>query len=528
MGAARTHDTANASPALGIRQLSDAFALLAAGFSYSILLDDAGVRLLLVALTLRESLQRRVACVLLLAGEPRTFLRRAKLSGVDLSPWVSSGDLQIFVKLTGSERGQELDDVEGLIADLMDRQISHSTLIVIERGEFEFCLPEPDAVARACALYGDWLARTGHVLLSFFTLDKSQPKVRLALQRLLEQSGGVARIHTSGPALNLEFLHWCGAQGVARPTMFSLSLDRLGATAEPVAIATIAGSRAKVSRPIVATSQAVESLGGAAGKLARLCVVNSIQEALFVSRIESDALLLLHFCASRWEELLLAVVTMHAWPCPRIRLVICEGHDVLRTHQLSLLLKLGVASIVPRGLTADGARILIASLAESVAPASQTPEALRLPRLPEPAVTRLSLAAFRRAIDDFLDTARLLDLPQTLIVIADASDETVSAFMQPDLQRLRDVCICQTDTATAIYFFGCTLSGARAACARMAPEMVLDELTVLISDGESEIRRQLAQLYEGVSRNAGAPLRLVKEATPVVALGSTPSIVSRH
>jgi Cellulose biosynthesis GIL len=497
-------------PVLGVHGLSEVFALLAGGLAYAVALDDASIRLVMIAYSLRMSLERGVPCVLILTSRPRTFLRKAKLCGVDLSPWVATRALRIFSKLPDAPSGQQLCSVQALIADITESGIDAGTLVVLEHAESEYCLPDPDTVSRACTLYSEWLDRIGHVLLSFFDLATTAPKHRIALRRLTEHVGGFAKVLVEAQELRIEFVHWCGAHGVACSTAFPLALNDTGAPSIAAIAPSAISQHGRTGPRVIATVEAIDAGDGSVLELPHLRVVSSMRDALILSRADPASLVLLHFSSNQWEELLAAVITIRSRPHPKVTLVIREHKDALRAHQTALLVKLGVAFVVPRGFTSEGARILIGAVAGSVTRQVCATETPRLPRLPEPRTAPLRLIPFKAAVESLLDTAELLDLPQSLIIFSELPDDGAMLLIMDVERGLRDVRICCTESAIVLYFFASTIANAVIACER-ALHRALSAPPRVMTDRVAEIRLHVSNLSGTDFRTVGAPLRLVKD-----------------
>src|SRR3954452_19953012 len=85
-----------AASSLGVDNLPERVARLAAGMIYSVACDQQAVRLPLLAGALAATLKLGTSCVLLTPSDGGMFLRKARLAGFSLDSAVRSGQLALF------------------------------------------------------------------------------------------------------------------------------------------------------------------------------------------------------------------------------------------------------------------------------------------------------------------------------------------------------------------------------------------------------------------------------------------------
>lgn len=500
---------------LGIRGLPADIASLAFRLVYAVEVADSSMRLLAIAHTLQASLQNDQTCVLILNGPPRSFLRKARLAGVDLDQWIESGRLRLFSKRPEAMASFHLESVHTLIEQVDECLPERCALVVLETAEVDFCLPDPATVARACELYTAWAERSGHTLLAFFDPNKTRPKFRPVLKSMLEGLGGYARIESRPRGFGFEALRWCGALGPARLDAFEMDLDDSRALCVPPPTATErAAAIDSFTGRLIATADALDVSDDSIRGMPGVRVEETITGIASRLRNEHDCVALVHFRQDGWEALLGLLLTMMALRRPGLRLIVRERTESLRSYQTAQLLRLGVAAIVPRGFSDAHVLMLLTADAHGAAtPPFSRPTAL--PGLPSDAAATLPPQQFRALVEQLLQDWKPSALPQTLMMLPLPADGGERLQAESAVSAMRDVRVCHTGSHLLVVIFCSNAYDARLVWHRSAGQTV-HSVTPAFYDDAADIRRCLSACIDPSPGRPAAPVTAAAgEAVPL-------------
>jgi hypothetical protein len=331
---------------LGVGELPSRIATLAGGMIYAIACDQQALRLALGAGALEASLQAGRCSSLLTPSDPATLLRKARLAGFHLEPFLRTEKLALFQ--TAAEAATHLFrcGVEGFLAQLERIFPEREALVVIDQADALFMLSEPRAAEAAAQRYLDWAAARGHAVLALFTPAPHAAREYLALRLVAENFAGfaVARPAHGGPVLDVR--HWFNLEGASARESFPLRWAGRGALH---AQAAVPQRDADDLTPVERILYLEETAG--------------IADALDAARVSDAATLVLPYRqAGDYPGLCRAVAALRALGRPALRAVIRERGLRLRAAQALALTRLGTSSIIPKDVPDAAARRIVEAL----------------------------------------------------------------------------------------------------------------------------------------------------------------------
>lgn len=213
-----------AHAALGPIGLPDRISKLAGGMLYGLVCDQQGVRLPLCASALVESLRLGRRCVLLTPTDPAILVRKARLAGFNLKPWIRSQELAIFQVAADVAKQLFREGPERLLAEL-DRSVEPRGLfVVMDQADALFNTSDSAAGVDAAQRYTAWAAAREHTVLALFGTSADEPRDLLVLHEVAENFGGFALVRATDGGLVLELRHWFSAEGASARDRFELRL----------------------------------------------------------------------------------------------------------------------------------------------------------------------------------------------------------------------------------------------------------------------------------------------------------------
>jgi hypothetical protein len=331
---------------LGLADLPSRLGRLAEGMIYGLACDQQAVRLPILAGALAASLQSGKQCALFTPSDPKILLRKARLAGFALEPWLKEDRLAVFQ--TPGEAASHLfrAGVERFLAQLEKSFPQREAFLVFDQADSLFLLSDPRAGAEAAQRYVDWIGSRRHTLLALFTPAAHAAREFLTLRLVAENFGGFALARPSDGGPLLEIRHWFGAEGASPRESFVLRSAGNGAL----------GARATAALRCPDQVAPVEHV---------ICPQDAaaIADALDAARCSEAATLVLPFERPGDHPVLCrAVGAVRALARPSLRVVVREYGIRLRASQALALLRLGASSIVPAGLPDSAAKRLVDTL----------------------------------------------------------------------------------------------------------------------------------------------------------------------
>jgi hypothetical protein len=345
-----------AHASLGLEGLPSRIARLADGLIYGLACDQQAVRLPLLAGALAASLQSGKLCTLLTPSDPAMLLRKARLAGFSLQPFLKDGGLSIYQVAAEAAKHLFRCGAEGFLSQLEPQLQPRDAFIVIDQADALFMLSDPRAAADAAQRYLDWVAARNHSVLALFAPAAHAPRDYLTLRGVAENFGGFALARPSDHGAVLEIRHWFGAEGASSRESFELRPhgDALGARADALA------RFDQELPPVESVICAAGAIAGAAPAWRSWEQAESVTDAVEAARRCEAATLVLPFERSGdYDGLCRAVAAVRAMAQPSLRVVIRERGLRLRAAQALTLIRLGASSIIPADMPDPAAKRIV-------------------------------------------------------------------------------------------------------------------------------------------------------------------------
>jgi len=455
-------------PCLGIAGLPARVEGLARELVYALLIDQQSHRIPLMVQALHATLEREVPCTLFTPGDPAAFLRKAALLGLDLEPFVKTGDLSLVRQKTDPSL-PVFRAGPAAVMELLQRSVTRDdSLVVLDGADSLLFLADPAQAEEAAGLLQQWSRDRRLTVLATFAPASRTPREYLTLRTLAEDFGGLAAMRAVDAGMFIEFRHWFGSQGSQPRTTFALEVGEGGqlharpATASPAALPDLGASQ------VIVTGRSVDDLEGARRERG-WTVVSSTLEAIDAARRTPAGTVVLDFQRpAGLRALCQAVATIREVGSPYLSIIVRERDLKLRlAHQLALL-RLGVSTIVARDADDQGLVLAIQSLAGTAFMRRTATDVDRVLATvsPGPASNLLVSMAFRDTVAEVVAANHGLEMPHSLLHVScePARAQQLGALA---LQRkVRDAALTVDASGLWLFLFGCPGSQALAVAER--------------------------------------------------------------
>lgn len=398
---------------LGLDNLPDRIARLSRGMIYSLACDQQAVRLPLAARALAASLRIGQPCVLVTAGDPAMFLRKARLAGIDLGAHARGGDLAVFQLAADADKQTFREGPQAFLRELELNIPAPGAFVVLDEADAVFALADPRSSTDAAKAYVQWTTAHDHTLLALFAPSAMAPREYLALRRAAENFAGFAVARAGYGGGTLDVRHWFTLEGASPRELFALRLHGEGA------VRVGSGPNGHDELPPVDTVICVgNALPASAYGWRDWQEVASADEALQAARRSEAATLVLPFREARdFASVWSTVAAVRAMGRPELHVAVRECARRLRAGQALTLMRRGVSVVIPPEVSDVGAKRMVDLL-----------KGTRFERPydtdPEPifeaaeAVSTPSPALFCEAVEGWLAAADGFDFESCLVRIA--------------------------------------------------------------------------------------------------------------
>ena len=344
-----------AAASLGLDHLPARIARLSRGMIYSLACDQQAVRLPLAARALAASLRTGQPCVLVTAGDPAMFLRKARLAGIDLGAHARGGGLAVFQLAADADKQTFREGPQAFLRELELNVPGPGAFVVLDEADAVFALADPRSSTEAAKAYVQWTTAHDHTLLALFAPSAMAPREYLALRRAAENFAGFAVARAGYGGGTLDVRHWFTPEGASPREIFALRLHGEGA------VRVGSGPNAHDELPPVDTVICMGSaLPASLYGWRDWQEVASVDEGLQAARRSEAATLVLPFRQpADFPAICSAVAAVRGMGRPELHVVIRECGRRLRAGQALALMRRGVSSVIPPEVSDIGAKRMV-------------------------------------------------------------------------------------------------------------------------------------------------------------------------
>lgn len=475
---------------LGLENLPGRVDHLAAGMLYSVACDQQAVRLPLLAGALQASLQAGKMCALVTPSNPAMLLRKARLAGFALGPYVKGGHLAVFQVAADAAKQIFRSGPECFLTELEQNFPCRGGFVVLDQADPLFLLSDPRAAGEVAHCYLAWVSSREHTVLATFSPTSHAAREYLALRQIAENFAGFAVAKPADAGAALEIRHWFGAEGVSPRESFALRAQGSGKLS-------VRGLTAHEDDlpPVDSVTFVRGAMDAATAAWPSWHEAESIIDAVDAARRSDAGTFLLAFQRpADYDALCHVIATIRALARPYLRIVVRERGKRLRASQSLALLRLGVSSIIPTDLSDTVTKRMIDALRGTRfvraydADVQQVKEETTVP------LGRAigSAPAFCEAVEGLMAAADGFDIDHCLVRLQTRRVEP--ARVAALAQRLgRDLLALAQPDSVWLFFFGCSQGVTPAILRRLFTAPLLDFCASSLVEHDPE--RILAALH---------------------------------
>lgn len=412
----------------GLASLTDS---MMTGSIYALVAEAPPARYPLIASSLFSALRQNLPCTVILPGQPEQFIERINnFAQFDMQRALVEGAIQIFTMQDNFSKSMFRFGAETFCRELDHFQVPDHSYLIFEQADDLLSLHDVALAISQISGLRNWF-HEHHVtaMLSFSRIASSASQLA-ALQCLMDQLGGIARIGGHRDGLEITFDYWHSQEGTVAAKSYPLQTLESGMLAVlPTAASGSAGNPASAGR--VATDDWPEddqphfffmdpdlvSLGKSMPGVWQH--VDSLVGMMHATRGTHSSTVILTF--KRDTEIRALAQTVHTLRHAlgrRARLVVQEKGASLRYQNEALLLRLGLNLVIHVDVPSSRLPLLLSSLNGQIfdrdieidfdqALASVTPSGVRGYVLPE---------RFVAEAQNLLERAETLDIPCAMVI----------------------------------------------------------------------------------------------------------------
>jgi hypothetical protein len=453
---------------LGIGGLPARVGSLASSMMYAVVADQQSMRIPLLARTAVRSIELGIPCTLLSQAEPSSWVKKARLGGIELAVHVRSGALRIFKHEADVGKALFRAGAAQVIGELDDGGIEPRSLLILDQADQLFQLADPRFAAQTCQEYQDWVEENQLTLVAAFVPSAHAPRDYVTLRAIAENMAGFAVMRQGANDTQLEFRHWFSALGPNQRTCFTLQFDDNG---HLNAWAAGRGASAAVDPVLeleVATRKAMDDFSSTAAHGWR--AVDSYADALDSVRDNPAGTVVLHFSfGSEFKVLCQTVVAMRALGKPQWRIVVRETGARLRIAHVVALMRLGASLVVPESMGSTQARLVCEAFRGTLFTRGVEP---RVDTVIEDlrgleSRSMKSPKEFRQAAEKLMAAGTEFDIPHTLVRLSldQIQGDRISGLLSR--RGARDLLVTEFDQSLWLFMFACPVESAESVLVRL-------------------------------------------------------------
>jgi hypothetical protein len=452
---------------LGVAGLPSRLHNMARGMVYAIVADQQSIRIPLLARSAVRSLEQGIACILLSQAEPSAWVKKARLAGIELAPYIRDGRLKVFRHHPDSAKQVFRGGAEQVINELDQSIVEPGSLVMFDQADAMFQLADPRFAVEACQFYQNWVEENNLTLLAAFVPSTRAPRDYVTLRAISENLAGYAVMRNGPETAQLEFRHWFGPNGPNPRTNFGLHFDDAGLLTAWSAGRGAAAAMDTVMEIEVATNRAMgDFVSTAQGWKA----VENYADALSAVRENPAGTMVLHFSyAAEFRMLCQTVAAIRSFGRPQWRVLIRERGARLRIPHVVALMRLGASMIIPDSTDATQARLIAESFRGTLftrGVEGRVDTVLEdLQGLDSKGLK--SGIEFRQAAERLMAAGSEFDIPHTLVRLglSQIGGDRISSILSR--RGARDMLFAEHDHSLWVFLFGCPQESAEPVLSRL-------------------------------------------------------------
>ena len=488
----------------GLHELTDS---MSSGGLYALLAQKPPSRFPILASTLGGALRSGVPCTVILPSQPEAFIERINAFGeFDALEAIRSGKLNVFLQKERFAVSMFRYGAERFTQELEHFQIPPDSYLLFDQADELFSTHDVVlAIAQATALK-DWFRQQRITALLVFSRLTSIANE--ALNVMMDQLSGIARLRSSRDGLELSFDYWQSAAGMISAKHYTpvLTLESglYDVTPDAETVRTRILDEAAFEGPHRYFYMDQE-LGSLEQQIPGVWQhVGSLVGILHASLRHPSATIILSFQRDTGlRQIAETVHTLRYSLGRRASIVVRENEASLRYQNEALLLRLGVSLVVHRDVAPNRFPLLLQSLSGQSfeRDIDVNFEIALASALPSGVCGYLPAERFSRETNAIIERGEVLNIPGALVIGKPAQDTTVEDVLKRfTLARNGDL-ITSDGKLCYLFLNGCPESAVLATIERLIGESVdaaFDESRFIVR--RTEIRAEVALLTAAAQR----------------------------
>ncbi len=424
---------------LGIPGLASLTDSMMSGSLYALVAEAPPARYSLLASSLSSALKQGLTCTVILPGNPADFIERVGRFGqFDMHKAIAEGHIQIFTEQDNFSKNMFRYGTETFCRELGHFNIPPDSFLVFDQADDLLSLHDVSLALSQVSALRQWFGSQNITAVLSFLRIASSASALAALQCLMDQLGGIARLGGHRDGLEIVFDYWSSPEGTVAAKIYPLH------TAENGMLAVLAPS--PISTPGLRNGQPdwpedrekyfffmdpdLISLGKQMPGVWQH--VDTLVGMMHATReTHSSTVILTYRRDTEIRQMAQTVHTLRHALGPRAHLVVQEKGASLRYQNEALLLRLGLNLVIHVDVPVSRLPLLLASLKGQIfdrdidinfemALASVSPSGLKGYVLP---------ARFVAEVSALLERAETLDIPCALVLGIPARDVTAANLL---------------------------------------------------------------------------------------------------
>ncbi len=419
----------------GLASLTDS---MVSGSIYALVAEAPPARYPLIASSLHSALRQKLPCTVILPGQPDQFIERVNsFAQFDMHQALAEGAIQIFTMQDNFSKSMFRFGAETFCRELDHFQIPDNSYFIFEQADDLLSLHDVALAISQISGLNHWFHEHRVTAMLSFSRIASSATSMAALQCLMDQLGGIARIGGHRDGLEITFDYWHSQDGTVAAKTYPLQTLESGMVAVMPSAAAAGGSVGGANRAageewpeddqpyFFFMDPDLVSLGKTMPGVWQH--VDSLVGMMHATRGTHSSTVILTF--KRDTEIRALAQTVHTLRHAlgrRSRIVVQEKGASLRYQNEALLLRLGLNLVIHVDVPSSRLPLLLSSLNGQIfdrdveidfdqALASVTPSGVRGYVLPE---------RFVGEARNLLERAETLDIPCAMVIGLPTQDMT--------------------------------------------------------------------------------------------------------
>ena len=214
---------------LGIPGLVSLTDSMMSGSLYALVAEAPPVRYPLIASSLFGALKQQLPCTVILPGSPAEFIERVGRFGqFDMRKAVAEGHIQIFTVQDNFTKNMFRFGAETFCRELAHFNIPPDSFFIFEQADDLLSLHDVSLAISQVSALKQWFGQHNITGILSFSRIASSATALAALQCLMDQLGGIARIGGHRDGLEITFDYWSSPEGTVAAKSYPLQASDNG------------------------------------------------------------------------------------------------------------------------------------------------------------------------------------------------------------------------------------------------------------------------------------------------------------